>query len=203
MVGEIRIYIEGGGDSRSTKDELRRGYSVFLSELRSAARQKRIRWHTVVCGGREAAYDAFVSAISQHPTAFNVLLVDAEAAVTTAPWKHLRQRDGWDSCGTPDKHCHLMVQTMEAWFIADPDAVKDYFGKGVYPSRLPNTANVEAIPKDRLANALDSAAKRTKKKGYEKIRDGAGLLEKIRPDVVRTKAKHCDRLFKTVEKEVR
>lgn len=150
MVGEIRVYIEGGGDSRAAKDELRRGYSVFLSELRNAARQKQIRWQTVVCGGRDRAYAAFCSALSQHPNAFNVLLVDAEAAVTTTPWKHLKQRDAWDCRGAPDKHCHLMVQTMEAWFMADPDAVKDYFGQGFYPSRLPKTANVEAINKDRL-----------------------------------------------------
>ena len=54
MVTEIRIYIEGGGDSRSTKDELRGGYRVFLRDLYDLASTKRIRCRVVMCGGRNS-----------------------------------------------------------------------------------------------------------------------------------------------------
>lgn len=203
MVGEIRLYIEGGGDSRSTKADLRRGYSAFLRELRAGARRNRVHWQVIVCGGRESAYQAFRSALRHHPDAFNVLLVDAEGPVRdAAPWEHLSTRDEWDSMDLPDKHCHLMVQTMEAWFIADSDAVARYFGKGFLRNRLPKTANVEDIDKNQLATSLNNAAKNTPKKGYKKIRDGAALLEAVDPPTVRQRAHHCERLFTVVGEEL-
>jgi hypothetical protein len=33
MVKEIRIYIEGGGDDRDTKRQIRQGFSGFLKDL--------------------------------------------------------------------------------------------------------------------------------------------------------------------------
>ena len=97
MVTEIRIYIEGGGDSRSTKDELRGGYRVFLRDIYDLASTKRIRCRIVMCGGRNSAFEDFKTAIQSHPQAFNVLLVDAEAPVVLGPWAHLQQGDGWIS----------------------------------------------------------------------------------------------------------
>ena len=45
------------------------------------------------------------------------MLVDAEAPVNTTPCQHLKFRDDWDLPNVDDEHCHLMVQTMEAWLI--------------------------------------------------------------------------------------
>lgn len=84
MVNEIRIYAEGGGDKADTKARIREGLSVFLDPIRHAAREKRIRWRVIACGGRGQAYDAFVSAVRQHPDAHNILLVDSEGAVHPA-----------------------------------------------------------------------------------------------------------------------
>lgn len=44
MVNEIRIYIEGGGDSNNTKASIRRGFSQFFQELVQLARSKNIKW---------------------------------------------------------------------------------------------------------------------------------------------------------------
>jgi hypothetical protein len=95
MVSEIRIYAEGGGNKADTKARFREGLSMFLGGLRLQARSKSIHWNITVCGGRDQAYDRFLTALQQHPGAFNVLLVDAEGAVAAAhgPWQHLAGRD--------------------------------------------------------------------------------------------------------------
>lgn len=197
MVTEIRIYAEGGGNKADTKAKFREGLSVFLNDLRLRARSKSIRWNITVCGGRDQAHDRFLTALQQHPGAFNILLVDAEGAVAgnNGPWKHLAGRDGWANGGAGDENCHLMVQTMEAWFIADPDTLATYYGQGFNRNPIPGTANVEAIPKNQLLPILENATRRTKKGLYAKIAHGSQLLERIRPAAVRAKAPHCDRLF--------
>lgn len=43
MTNEIRIYIEGGGDSKDGKAEIRKGFGAFLVSLREMARKRRIR----------------------------------------------------------------------------------------------------------------------------------------------------------------
>jgi len=95
VIDEIRVYIEGGGDQRSTRARLRRAFGVYLRELRDRARSKRIRWNIIICGGRTSTFDDYQTALETHPDAFNVLLVDSEGPVTcSSPWEHLRNRPG-------------------------------------------------------------------------------------------------------------
>ncbi|NES22276.1 MAG: DUF4276 family protein [Symploca sp. SIO3E6] len=137
MVKEIRIYIEGGGDDRDTKRKIRQGFSGFLKNLVYIARNKRIKWDIIVCGSRNNAFRSFKNALEDYPDAFNMLLVDSEAAVNKLPWEHLKSRDNWDSSNVDDTHCHLMVQAMEAMFIADIDTLKK-FGSSVRCAKLSN-----------------------------------------------------------------
>lgn len=204
MVAEIRIYAEGGGNKADTKAKFRQGLSVFLGTIRQEARKQRVRWTITVCGGRNQAHDKFLNALQEHPGAFNILLVDAEAVVAAnhGPWQHLQSRDGWDNGGASDDHCHLMVQAMESWFIADPDTLADYYGQGFNRNPFPGTANVETIEKDQLVTILENATRRTQKGLYAKIAHGTQLLQRIRPDIVRPKAPHCDRLFTTLMKRI-
>ena len=44
MVGEVRLYVEGGGDQRDVKRQLERGMGQLLAPLRALARSRRIRW---------------------------------------------------------------------------------------------------------------------------------------------------------------
>jgi hypothetical protein len=195
MVSEIRVYIEGGGDSRTTKDELRKGYHQFMASLYAIARPKRIRFHIVMCGGRDSAYSDFMAAIAAHPNAFNILLVDAEAPVTGTPWAHLNGRDGWPIPGATDDHCHLMVEMLESWLIADVNTLATYYGQGFHWNSIPKNQNVEAIPKAAINTALVNSTRHTQKGEYKKIRDASRLLAVIDAAVVRGKAAHCDRLF--------
>ena len=126
----IAIYVEGGGDSRDTKSALREGMGNFLREIRDLAQGKRWRWKVVACGGRRAACVAFENARNIHPETFNVLLVDAEGPVSADPVRHLNDRDGWSLDAGADR-VHLMVQTMEAWIVADADALERFYGQGL------------------------------------------------------------------------
>lgn len=195
MTAEIRIYVEGGGDCKETKASLRMGFGEFLGELRRRARSKRTRWQIVACGPRNRAFDNFKTALRTHPDAFNVLLVDSEDAVAGPPWQHLEARDRWSPPGVSDEHCHLMVQMMEAWFVADVAALERFFGQGFLSGRLPGRRDVELIEKQVLESSLRKASKHSIKGEYHKTRHGPRLLGEIDPDIVRTRARHCQRLF--------
>jgi len=199
---EIRVYVEGGGDEGKTKRRFRQGFNGFLGELRERARAKRIRWEVVACGGRSSTYDDFQVALRSHPDALNVLLVDAEGpASASAPWNHLgsRQEDRWENPGVSDDQCHLMIQMMEAWLIADLEKLADYYGQGFQPSAIPRNPNVEQIDKPTLHRCLDRATRQSRTKGaYHKTRHAPEILETLRASVVRAKAPACDRLLVTL-----
>lgn len=195
MVGEVRVYVEGGGDSTNGKAFVRQGFSIFLRDLVSLARSRRVRWQVVACGPRNATFDAFSTSARQNPQAFNVLLVDSEGPVATTPWAHLKATDGWDSGNLPDAHCHLMTQAMEAWFIADIEALARFYDGSFYRSSIPGTASVEQIPKNNLEPSLKLSTRNTQKGEYHKIDHGAKLLALIDPVVVRRLSASCDRLF--------
>lgn len=204
MVTEVRLYVEGGGDQGRTRQRLASAMGQFLDPLRQLARRNRIRWHIVACGSREAAFDDYQTALAAHAGAFNALLVDAEGPIIpgASPWEHLKARDGWDNPGAEDKHCHLMVQAMEAWLLADREVLQQFYGKGFQKSALPRQPKVEDIPKDKLEPSLRKATQNTQKGPYHKTKRAFDILEKLRLDVVRQAAHFCNRLVKTLAAEM-
>lgn len=190
MVSQIRIYIEGD-------PQLRQRFRAFLNPLYEIARNQSIKIEPPkLCGGREAAYKAFKAALKTHSDAFIVLLVDSEGHLDHTPWAHLKNRDNWDSLGTDDTHCYLMVQTMEAWLIADVDALRSYYGSGFQESAIPRNPNVEEIDKASLESALEIASRNTSKGEYHKTRHASQLLERLNVIKVRNASKECDRFFR-------
>lgn len=205
MVKEVRIYIESGGDGRNQKASIRQGFSQFLKELVELAKSKKIKWDIIICGSRNNAFRDFQNALTSHPEAFNVLLVDAEAPVTlNSPWQHLKFRDNWDKpSGIDDSNCHLMVQAMEAWFIADIQTLTKFYGKGFKEKAIPKNSNVESIDKDSLEPSLKSATCNTTKGEYQKIKHASKLLELLDVDKVRQTSPYCDRLFTTIQEKIK
>ncbi|MBE9125101.1 MULTISPECIES: DUF4276 family protein [unclassified Coleofasciculus] len=196
MVKEIHIYIEGD-------PQLRQGFRTFFQPIYEAAKQNNIKIATLkLCGSRGDTYKAFRIALKKHPNAFIILLVDSEGAIDKQqkPWEYLKNRveDGWDCLGTDDTHCYLMVQTMEAWFIADIDALRDYYGKGFQESAIPKNPKVEDIEKNTLESALKAATRNTLKKEYHKTRHTSPILERLNVEKVRKAAPNCDRFFTTL-----
>jgi len=191
--------MEGGGDSKEGKARLRQGMSEFIRKVVS---QKKAGWKVVTCGSRNDAHDAFQNANRTSPETFNVLLVDSEEPVTQPPRTHLTQRDRWKLMGVSEESIHLMIQVMEAWIVADTDAVAAYYQQGFLRNALPRARNLESVGKKQIYDALEHATAQTQKEQYRKIRDAAALLERIDPVIVRRRCPSCDRLFVTLTRMI-
>jgi len=229
MVSEIRIYIEGIGDSdetaplpsarpgfrsriRSGKETtagLRPGFRKFFQELFDIADSKGIKITSILCGSRRDAYEDFKMALESHPDAFNILLVDSESPVceTDTPWEHLRKRkedQPWilDSVDLDEACCHLMVQTMEAWFIADIDALTAFYEEGFREEKIQRGMeqyqSVEQVSKDTIDVWLKAATRHTSKGKYKKAIHAPEILKLLNVARVRQASPNCDRLFTTL-----
>ena len=198
MVSEIRLYVEGGGDQSHTKAIFRKGFSLFLNDLVNIARGKRIRWSIIACGTRNHTYDNFLTALESHQNAFNVLLVDSEGLVSNSPCKYLSEHDNWILNRELIDNCHLMVQIMESWLVADVSTLKSFYGQNFNENAIPRNSDVEMINKDDVKSSLKRATRNTTKGEYHKIRHGPELLGQLNISKIRQASNHCDRLFNTL-----
>ena len=188
----ITLYVEGGGDGKDLKSACRRGFAKFLEKAGLSGNMPKI----VACGGRDNAFDSFTTSLAKGDGTA-VLLVDSEDPVTMQhPWEHLKVRDNWDRPGgATDDQCHLMVQVMESWFLADVAALESHYGQGFRHQDLPQTTNKESIAKQTVLSGLDQASKNTKKGSYKKGRDSFPILEKLDPAKVRSASPHAGRFI--------
>ncbi len=170
MVTEIRIYFEGD-------DALRPGFSHFFEELKTKAGARRVR---LIAGGSgtEAEKDYRI-ALGQHPEAWNVLLRDSEGDEVPKSEDHF-----W------------MVQLMEAWFLADPEALETYYGKKNFNrNALKKNPRIEEVPKSDVLECLKEASRESQKGPYHKTKHAPEILQRIDPLKVRNAAPHCELLF--------
>jgi len=207
----VTIYVEGGGVGDLSLTKCRRGFREFFKRLLPGKDRVRV----VACGGRSDTLKYFALAHeSRKPDDYAILLVDSEGPVEThrSPWDYLSAKDKWvKPQTTEDDQAHLMVQCMEAWFMADREAVVEHFDKGLKTDDLPAPVNgdIEEISKAKVTAALDKAARKvrkargTKKQGYDKVQHGLSLLAVIDPKKVCEASKHADRLRKTLESKLR
>ena len=186
----VKLFVEGGGDGKVLRTECRQAISEFLKKAGLAGCLPRM----VASGSRGQAYDDFCTAVRSGEPA--LLLVDSEGPVppecqsgepqTWKPWVHLSQRagDGWTMpVGATDRQCHLMVECMESWFLADRAALVTFFDPGFRPTALPAaTRAIESIEKVQLFDALRVATIHCKTKSqYGKGEHSFKLLASIDP----------------------
>ena len=191
----IKVYVEGGGDGKTLKTACRRGFQRFIEKAGLCGQMPRV----VACGSRRNAYESFKTAhAGQEKTV--LLLVDAEGPVTAeSPWQHLKTRDGWDRPDhATDDQCHLMVQIMESWFLADPQALKAFYGQGYRPDALPPDQDVERIAKQDVINGLVRATRDTAKGRYDKGTHSFQILEKLNPKKVTNASPHAKRFIESL-----
>ncbi len=191
----MAIYMEGGGNSRDTKAALRVGMDAPLAPLKQAARNKSMHWKLVCCGPRDVALRSFRNAARHEDGAIVLLLVDAEGPVATGPCEHLQARAGWEMAAADTGSVHLMVQTMEAWIVADADALNRYYGRSFNAGLLPKAANLESVAKSEVEDSLRRVTEHTGKGRYHKIRHASDLLQRVDAEKVQARCRHCRRLF--------
>lgn len=146
----VAVYVEGGGSSVGTRSQLRQGLNALLAPQIAEARRRHVAWRTVLCGPRAEAFKMFDVATKSDRDEFVVLLVDAESAVAAQTdegrVEHLRAQDGWMFDGVSPDRVHLMTQCMEAWIVADGDALAAHYGKGFRADDLPRTEPLDRAP---------------------------------------------------------
>ena len=186
----VKLYVEGGG--KSLKAECRKGFTKFLEKAGLQGMMPRV----LPYGSRERTYDGFRIARNAGD-ASAMLLVDSERPVTEAgPWQHLNSTNGWDRpAGTTDDQCHLMVQVMESWFLADQAALELFYGQGFRSQALPANPNIEQVPKQDVLDRLAQATRDTGKGSYKKGSLSFEILEKLDPSKVRNASPYADRFL--------
>jgi len=195
----VKVYVEGGGDTNALKTRCRQGFSEFFRKAGLEGCMPRI----VASGGRQQAFDDFCTALNKAGVNdFIILLVDSEVAVANgaASWVHLKACDNWDKPAiATDDNAYLMVQCMEAWFLADKDTLATYFGDGFNPGALPARADIENIEKTDIFNGLKVATRHCNKKGeYGKGRHSFNILGRIDPVKVTAVSPAAKRLIDTL-----
>ena len=196
----VAIYMEGGGPGPDGKAALRQGMDRFLCPLKQAARRRSLFWKLVPCGSRGETCRRFKNAVNNaHPNETQILLVDSEALMTLPPQAHLQETDGWDLSFAREETIHLMVQVMETWIVADPEALARYYGQGFNVGKLPQQRDLEQEPKTSVENALKDATRRTGKGVYHKIRHASELLKRLDQARVKERCPHCKRLFEELD----
>jgi hypothetical protein len=192
MVAEIRIYCEGD-------PLLKPGFSTFFRELRRRAREQRCSFHPIPCGAGPVACRNFAVALRNHARAWNILLINSECPYQVGLAASLCNRYKWKESHA--ESIYWMVQMMEAWFHADREALKRFYGEGFRLRALKANPNVEAILKRDLVSGLGAATKQTNKGNYyhDKVNHALSLLSMINPGLVRAAAPNCAKLFQAVE----
>ena len=191
----VKLIIEGGGYPE-LDSELRKTFNILLKKSGISPLPRIIAGHD-----RTKAYDRFKTLMQNHEKA--ILLIDSEKAIRAnyqdRPWDFLKSFEQWDwVSGLKDEDCHLMVQCMEAWFLADKKCLTDYYGAKFNVNRLPSSP-IEGISKDQFQSILSHAASQCKSKNkYDKGRDSFKILLLVDPDKVRAKSPWAERFFSTM-----
>jgi len=192
---KVRLYVEGGGSHDQTQRICRQSFHVFLGKVLGDRSKPKI----VASGSRDVAYKDFRRSLNDEDVV-SLLLVDSEDPVQVGKTvaAHLLQRDGWKEL--PDGQVHLMVQCMEAWFLADKEALQDYYGPEFKAGSLPTNPKIEGIAKHDVIDGLRAA---TRENEYHKTKHAFDILQCIDPAKVKEASpfaksffealvKHCD-----------
>jgi hypothetical protein len=154
------IYLEGGGDSRDLHIRCREGFRKLLERCGYVGCLPKL----VACGGRNAAFDAFKTALaSARRDDFVALWIDSEAPVADkeATWEHLQARDHWDKPkGATSEQVLFMTTRMETWIVADRATLAEHYGTELQESALPPLHALEERPHDAIQNALAHATRK-------------------------------------------
>lgn len=206
MRRHVRVYIEGGGEGKTSDSDFRRGWKRFLAELHELARNHGYHSLEVVRGkGRARTYSLFSKHKNSYPKDLCVLLADSETSVqgTSHLWDVVAKRPG-DKWQRPtwaeERHIYLMVHFVETWLLTDQMALQEFFKKGFNPKLLPTT-HLEGRSKADVEEALKKATRDTSK-GVYRHGQAHEIIEFVSPEKVKSLV-HGARLFDTLSEFIK
>ena len=203
----IRIYVEGGGDSKELRARCREGFRKLCEKAGFTGHMPAF----VAAGPRGQAYDSFKTAIAQadenhHP----LLLVDSEEPVagedaspdSPAAWAHVQGRDGWDRlAGTANDQAQLMVTCIETWMMADRATLRAFFGAPLGEHVLLPRDSFESRTRHEVQQALELATRECgPRRMYRKGRRSFQLLTQLNPAVLDSQLPHFRRFVDTLHR---
>ena len=91
-----------------------------------------------------------------------------------------------------------MVQCMEAWFLADREALASHYGHDFNEDSLPRQVEVEHVSKQDIERGLNMATQQCKSGRYHKGRHSFAILAELNPGKVTAASPHAKRLIDTL-----
>ena len=203
----VKIYVEGGGDSKEQHVRCREGFRKLIEKAGFKGRMPAI----VAGGGRGSTYDSFKTATAAgDQAAYPLLLVDSEdplededrASDSAVAWAHLKSRDNWDRpAGVKNDQAQLMVTCMETWIMADREALHTVFGASLRTNALLPQDNLEARTRQDVHNALENATRDCgREKAYRKGSRSFQVLAQLNPETLNRHLSHFQRFITTLNR---
>lgn len=192
-----RIYVEGGGDDDSPlRAELRQGFQKFFQKLGFSHCNVRAGGG---CAETWADFEMGLADLSEDEIAF--LLVDSDAHPGKQKgWEFLesRKRNKLSKPSLADEDsAYFMVVAMEAWLVADCDALQKFYGESFRRDKIANVSEVERFSKKQLKILLREATEPTLNGCYKK-RHAFRILSEVDPRKVADASPHAARFMQAL-----
>ena len=188
---KVKIFIEGGGSGETPDKDFRQAWAKFFAAAGLTGQMPKV----VRGEGRNKTFGKFRNELRKRiPDVIAILLVDSEGPVAPGltAWQHLHARDGWRQPPTAaDSSAYLMVQFMETWFLADREALRQYFAPSFNENPFREWPSLEAVPRDTVLRTLEQATGGRYRKGKVSFQ----LIGRISPDQVAAACPHAQQLL--------
>ncbi len=205
MVIDVKIYIEGAGESKEVRTRCREGFRKLFEK--AGFKEGRMP-RTVACGSRDQAFINFKTGL-KNSVQVSLLLVDSEDPVVNITdeedsdfaWKHLEARDKWNRPESATNHQALLMATcMESWICADQEAILEHYGAAqVQQNALPTLPIIETHDRHKVQGALLHATRHSTKP-YQKGNRSFDLLAKLNPEMLDKHLSQFRRLMAVLDK---
>jgi len=195
-----KVYVEGGylGDpDQAWCRTLVRAVNEFA--VKGAGLPAGVGMEVELGGSWEQSLQSLVGELRDFPESRPLLLIDSESEVgppagSEALPEHLTSSPHWDDTVCEFDRVHLMVRSMEAWFLAHRGALREVWGERLDESVLPGEGDAPSVAPSEAKAALQAASNNAGTRSYGARMQGA-LLGKVDPAVVRERCPWCDRFL--------